>query len=361
MNAMERGKLNIIIDGGWGSSGKGKLAAWLAKKNNVFVSVSGFGPNAGHTYIEEDGTQVVLKFLPSAAANPITHLCIGPDSVIKVQELLEEIKVTKSEHRLTIHPHAAVLEQRHVEGAQKTGRRLAGTMKGTGWAIAEKLLRKEEMKLAKHIPELKRWIGDTQNLINSSMKDGGICMAETAQGYDLSLNWGHEWPYVSSRDITVGTAMNNAGVSHRRVGKVWGCIRTFPIRVGNLHVNGEQVGWSGPWYDDQKELTWEDVTKSSGSPTALSERTTVTKKIRRVFNFSMIQLEKFLRATEPEYLFINFLQYLDWKVAGITRPEEISDEVQSWLANVRQVCNRFGTNIAALGTGPKHSEVVNLL
>lgn len=59
---------------------------------------------------------------------------------------------------------------------------------------------------------------------------------------------------------------------------VYGVVRTYPIRVNN------RDGSSGPAYEGQRELDWEEIGQKP-------ELTTVTKLPRRVFEFSMRQLE----------------------------------------------------------------------
>jgi adenylosuccinate synthase len=76
-------------------------------------------------------------------------------------------------------------------------------------------------------------------------------------------------------------------------------IRTFPIRVGNT-----LDGYSGGWYPDQTEITWDELGVKP-------EYTTVTKRIRRVATFSWGQFDDALHANDPDFVFINFLNYLD--------------------------------------------------
>jgi adenylosuccinate synthase len=277
--------------------------------------------------------------------------------------------------RTHIHPHACVLTSDHADRAKKTGARIAGTMKGTGHALADKLLRKQEAVLAKHMRSINALVTDTRGVLRDALRTGPV-LNEMAQGFDLSLNWGREWPYCTSRDVTVGTALNNAGLPASCLGDVWGVIRPFPIRVGNIYKDDGNkgmfndmdekrlVGWSGPCWDDQRELTWDEVTKLSGSPTPLLEKTTVTQRVRRVFTFSTRQLREFCIANEPSHLFVNFIQYLDWSVAGTTDPHVLmaSEPVRKFLVLVETIAKTYNqyAKVAVVGTGAKHSEMVEL-
>lgn len=369
------GKMHVIMDTQWGSSGKGKLAAYLAMKHNCSASVCNFGPNAGHTTVFDDDSKVMLRFLPSASANRETELVLGPDCVFSVADLDKELEMVGGHGRTYIHPHACVLTSEHAERAKKTGEHIAGTMKGTGHALADKLLRKQGTVLAKHVPAIRSMITNTRGVLYDALRTGPV-LNEMAQGFDLSLNWGREWPYCTSRDVTVGTALNNAGLPASVLGDVWGVVRPFPIRVGNIYKdngnNGlfgdmsekEMLGWSGPCWDDQRELTWDEVTKLSGSPAPLLERTTVTQRVRRVFTFSTKQLFEFCIANEPTHLFVNFIQYLDWSVAGETDPDKLvgSESVRLFLREVEKIAQTFNpqARVALVGTGAKNGEMVEL-
>jgi adenylosuccinate synthase len=113
-----------------------------------------------------------------------------------------------------------------------------------------------------------------------------------------------EYPYVTSRDITVSAALNDAGLHPSALGKILMSVRTCPIRVGNIRdEHGKEIGYSGPCYPDQKELTWKELDQEP-------ELTTVTKRIRRIFNWSPLQYQKALGVLRPDFTFINFVNYL---------------------------------------------------
>lgn len=370
---MNIGKLNVLIDVAWGSSGKGKLAAWLSRKYSLAASVCAHGPNAGHTHVEDNGDQVMVRFIPSSLANASTRLLIGPEAVLDVDSLIDEMqRYLQPGQRLHIHPHAAVVTNDHASRAKVTGQRIAGTQKGTGHALSDKLLRKPEATLAMHDHRLQPYLRDTSVILRDCLINGGTCLAETAQGFDLSLNWGMKWPYATSRDVTVGQALNNAGVGHRWLGSVWGTIRPFPIRVGHIYTEPSDnndpgkamVGWSGPCWPDQHEVTWDEVTHASGSPTPLLERTTVTKRVRRVFTFSRLQLHEFCRINEPSHLFVNFIQYLDWSVAGTDKPGVLmgSRPVREFITECENIARQYNPSarVALVGTGARHSEMVEI-
>ena len=64
--------------------------------------------------------------MPSSAITSKAPVCILPDSVIDEQRFYDEVAVLQQ--TVYVHPLAAVVTQDDKERAQKTGRRIAGTM-----------------------------------------------------------------------------------------------------------------------------------------------------------------------------------------------------------------------------------------
>ncbi len=50
-----RGKVYVVTDGQAGSCGKGKLVGYLARKLDVDITMNHNMPNAGHTFVFDDG------------------------------------------------------------------------------------------------------------------------------------------------------------------------------------------------------------------------------------------------------------------------------------------------------------------
>lgn len=364
---MKPGKLNIVMDGQWGSTGKGKLCAYLAKTHNVAVAICDFQTNAGHTIVSDEGIKHVFQQLPvTAAINPETQLLISPAATIDVAKLLQEIETHGVQDRLMIHPLAGIITQECVDYEKAALKRISSTLKGCGAATGMKAMRHPQMQLARDVKELLPFIGDTTEKLQLYLKSGAICMMETAQGFDLSLNHGHGYPYVTSRDITPASALNNAGVPAQLVGEIYGCLRTKPIRVGNMVENDQMIGSSGPYYPDQDEITWEQLQSESGAPDSLVERTTVTNKVRRVFTFSPLQFKRFMNVCAPTRLFINFINHVDYRDYGKRSHAELSSKARTFLDTIWDMCigaNYIGLNqptISHIGTGEKMSDMIEL-
>lgn len=348
-----KGKVHIAIDGQWGSSGKGKLYGYVYNRFPlVDVACADFMPNAGHTYVQGD-VKIITKQLPMGAFfKTVKTVYLGPQSVIDMQRLVMEVNQAYSMRgpfNLLIHPNASILNPNDASEEIKDGlSHISSTMQGVSQAVIRKIRRISSETQGfpvifrdfytqvacdnKQSPFVTGCVLNPLGYYHPLIRNHTV-FVETAQGFDLSLDWGTEWPYVTSRDCLLGRVMDNIGLSPMAglVHSVIGCIRTFPIRVGNT-----SDGNSGPCYLDQREISWDDISANVGSP--VIERTTVTKRIRRVFTFSMTQLQRFLQHVRPNYLFVNFVNYLSplvhddfiRELKALTRSYGISDERIIW-------------------------------
>jgi len=353
--------VNVLIDGQWGSTGKGKLGAWLSLKEQVGFATADFQSNAGHTVVLGN-EKYVVNHIPSSFPNLDAVLYLAPASTITVSTFLKELDMLEKfrvRERINLHPHVAVITDEDIEEEKKSMVGIASTMKGVGAALARKVRRKAT--LAKDVPELQSYVNDLTKVIARSARAGDTVLAETSQGFDLSLNHGFEYPYVTSRDVTTASIMSNLGVPPQLLGRVWGCLRTFPIRVGNVvDGDGNILGFSGPCYPDQREMTWAEVSESAGRN--VQEITTVTKRVRRIFTFSRLQFEKFVLTCAPTDLFVNFVNYLDPLAAGAVGADALTPRVLQFTDNLDRMCEEFGylsykPRVHLIGTGPENEEM----
>jgi adenylosuccinate synthase len=317
------GKASLVLDGQWGSTGKGAAVAFtathLARRNDMFdIVTTNNGPNSGHTSVH-DGEKRVLFHLPTASmfpvngVQPLTYLNAG--AVIDPDILIEELKQYPHVLRnFAIHPNAALITQscKDAEMREDSAQtKIASTRKGVGEAIARKVLRSGLVasELEKYNSGLQRYIRRI-DLIEAMLR-GLSVLVEVPQGHSLSLD-GPFYPHTTSRNCTVMQAMSDAGIHPNFYYASMLVIRTFPIRVGNIvrdsfnpnhEVEFAQLGYSGGHFPDQEEVTWEALGVTP-------EITTVTKRVRRVFTFSEQQVAEAIAQTRPSVIFLSFCDYV---------------------------------------------------
>ncbi len=310
------GKASVIFDGQFGSTGKGLAGAWVGEHSQIDWATTNASANAGHTSII-DGKPVVLFHIPSsyltARKNGQCHIYINAGAIVDLDVLCREIEELGIRHaEICVNPNAAVIlpEDKEAEADHRSSQaKIASTQKGVGAALARKI-RREGPNLGGYLRENYRKVPFQVSTVslNQEMAMGKSVLVEVPQGFSLSLNSSGFYPYTTSRDCTLQQGMSDAGVHPRFFHKSMAVLRTFPIRVGNIMDGDRQVGFSGHVYPDQRETTWADI----GQP---EERTTVTKRVRRVFTFSAKQYEAMLRHSRPDYVFMNFMNYLDHRRA----------------------------------------------
>lgn len=321
-------KCDLVMDFQFGSTGKGLIAGYLAKREKYDTAVCSFATNAGHTYIDELGRiRIMTQQLPtSILSSTIQNVFLGPGSLIHWDTLKSELE-RYNKHmigkRLLIHPRAAIVEDYHASSEARDGRlKMGSTGKGVGDAMIERIKRKPNGNIAAfRRPDWAQNFVVSPEEYTKTLSQAESVIVEGAQGYSLSLYHG-AYPFTTSRDVTPWQIAADCGLPFKWVNyiQVIGTIRTFPIRVNN------RDGSSGPTYPDQSEISWESI----GVP---PELTTVTKLPRRVFTFSHQQIEEAMWHCAGYWdtrLFLNFANYLRGEQdvqALITKLEEPTERV----------------------------------
>ncbi len=292
-------EVHIICGMQFGSEGKRLFLDVYSRYFEPDVIVTNAYPNSGGY----DGKGKKWSAIPCSYHATIM---ISPGSAINMAALRRE----GHGKEVLIHKNAAVVNSHALE-AEKELVRIGSTMTGGMEAVVTKMRRNSGIKCTAG-----QW--HLEGVINNDEWFDRLLSAKrilvfVAQGHSLSLNFGM-WPHCTSRNTSPQQALADAGIPIQWVKRIIGCARTYPIRVANRYDdNGNMIGWSGPCYPDQKEITWEDI----GVP---PEYTSISKKKRRVFTFSVKQYKEALLTNGITDVFLNFMNYdPDFDV-----PEEVS-------------------------------------
>lgn len=286
----------FLVDGQYGSTGKGLAASAIAEACGDLIDVvtSNAGPNSGHTFYAGD-EKVVLKQLPSTAVYMAktgiqqVPIYLNAGAIIDPAILGDEVHGHLG-REVRVHPSAAMITTQDFETETGMVGAIGSTAKGTGSAQARKIMRGQGATIG----QAYNYIRDMMKVEPRQISPAERVLVEVSQGFSLGINQ-RFYPYCTSRECTVGQAMSDAGLHPSTYRGCMQVMRTFPIRV---HGN------SGPVYYDQEELSWDQFDVEP-------ERTTVTNKVRRIFTWSTDQYVDSLLANRPEYLFLNFCNYLE--------------------------------------------------
>lgn len=343
--------INIILDLQFGSTGKGLIAGYLAETNNPDTVITAWAANAGHTYINADGRIFKHTMLANGVVSKnLKYILLGPGSLIDPKNLLKEIKSCQDllgGVTIAVHKNAAVILHDHVVTEQKDMVSIGSTSKGCGAALIQKISRNPEYLntagavLFAECPELMEHVVIVDvNTYNGIIDASQIVQIEGAQGYSLSIHHGF-YPYTTSRDVSLFQTLADCGIPRDKTisMNVVGCCRTYPIRVANRYDDqGNMIGWSGPCYPDQEEITFESIGEAQ-------EYTTVTNLPRRIFTFSETQLMEALRINGVDQLFLNFANYLN------------KSDLNKFITDLKPLCAKFGGRVGYIGNGPSFNDV----
>jgi adenylosuccinate synthase len=279
------------------------LASWLAhqahEKDIPFGAVvTNAGPNSGHTFYH-GGLPCVFKQLPVFAVQSYLlgrnyPVYFSAGAVIDPYALGQECARVPG-LKVFVNRQAAIVDEetKQAEHDTETIAASASTLSGTGTALMNKIARRSESVFgnswaASEYPDYK------QSAIDPNRDR---VFVEVSQGFSLGIH-STFYPKVTSRECTFMQGMADARLAPRYFKRGYLAFRTYPIRVGNV-----PEGDSGGWYDDQEEISWEDIGVEP-------EFTTVTKRKRRVATWSWQQFDEAMNANRPTHVFLNFMNYL---------------------------------------------------
>lgn len=329
--------VDVLIGGQYGSEGKGNVSSYLAKEYDVLVRVG--GPNAGHQVYEEPKPYVFHQ-LPSGTRHSEAQLIIGPGAVLYPQTLLTEIADCQVDNkRLSIDPQAMIIEERDRKREGGLVRDIASTGQGVGYATSRRIIGRgkktgaNKVRLAQDVRDLRPFIRNTHDVLERAYSDGKRIFLEGTQGTGLSLYHGH-YPHVTSRDTTVAGCLAEAGISPRRVRKVVMVCRTYPIRVGNAPESKKTSGFMS------QESEWLEVSTRSGismQELEITERTSTTKRERRVGEFDWNLLRQAASINAPTDVALTFVDYLTIKNRKARRFEQLSEDTIRFIEEVERV------------------------
>lgn len=341
---MTRGKLAVLVGGQYGSEGKGAIARHVADQFDVHVRVG--SPNAGHTFYWMNNKHV-MQSIPCGWINPDATIVIGRGALLNMKQLMKELVhilyyYPNFLYRLKIDAKAGVLDEHfHTEEGGVNGemhRRIGSTGEGVGPARIARLQRDPaKFRMFESVAEeygLTQCMVDNTPKILAGLQDSGSnILIEGTQGSALSLLHSY-WPYCTSIDTNAAGIISEVGIAPSRVTDVIMVCRTYPIRV---------AGNSGPM---AKETNWADLSRQLGRD--IEERTTVTKKIRRVAEWDDDLFRQSCVLNAPTSIALTFADYIDPFLYGCVEKSLVLESVPL----VKFIRDHAVPSVKYISTGP---------
>lgn len=329
--------VTVVVGGQFGSEGKGKVAYELARQKNVAAVVRVGGSNSGHTIIDPEGKERKFRALPTASIIPNMISIIAAGSYVDPDILLAEIRETGVRaDQVIIDPKAVIItkDDKQLEANSSLGQSIGSTQSGTGAAVMARIQRSDDTVFAKDIDSLVPYIKNTRSYMRDLLKNDKRILIEGTQGFGLSVLHSDHYPFVTSRDTTAAGFVAEAGLSPLDIDEVVMVIRAFPIRV---------AGNSGPLPD---EIDWATVGRESGYTEPLTERTTVTNKIRRVARFDADVVKAAIEVNNPTSIVLNHVDYID---ADCRKNNMITEKASAFIETIE---GQINAQIQYVGIGP---------
>lgn len=335
----------VLVGGQYGSEGKGAIAAHVANEYNVHVRVG--SPNAGHTIYWKDKKHV-MQSIPCGWINPKAKIVIGRGALLNIKQLMKELVHIMEyypdfKHRLYIDSEAGILDEKfHQEEGGTEGemhKRIGSTGEGVGPARIARIKRDPaEFRQFKDVAEeygLEDCMVDNTPRMLAMLQDvGSNILIEGTQGSALSLLHS-SWPYCTSIDTNAAGIISEVGLAPSRVTDVLMVCRTYPIRV---------AGNSGPM---KNEVTWEALSEALGRD--VIEKTTVTKKVRRIAEWDDGLFKQSCLLNAPTMIALTFCDYID---PGLLNVESLDALAESDNLMMFLIEHDLLDRVKYFGTGP---------
>jgi len=336
--------VDIVVGGQYGSEGKGNICDFLAREYEVLVRVG--GPNAGHKV--KDPKYDYVHMPSGTGGNPDAKILIGAGATLDIVRVLKEIvDLGLSTTRLSIDPQAIVIEQSDCDLEAELAKAIGSTKKGVGVATARKIVGRggeallgARVRLVRDVPELKPYMRSVTAELEAAYAAGSRILLEGTQGTDLSIHHGL-YPSVTSRETTASGCLADAGISPRRVRRIYMVTRTYPIRVG---------GESG---EMGIELDYETIADRCGlaaDEIRATEIGTVSGKPRRIGEFSLERVRRAAQLNGATDIVLTFADYIDSSNRNARTFDELTSKTKKMIAEIERLTHTSVT-IIAVGFG----------
>ena len=333
--------LTLVVGAQYGGEGKGKICSYLgAARQFPYVCRTG-GVNSSHA-VQFRNRFYKLRMMPASAVVSSSTYLFGAGSLIHIETLRREMdELGVADDRVVIDSRAGVVSEDCVAAQRLDERyeRLGSTLTGTGYATAERSLRR--LKLAIDYPELQTHIGDvTRMLYNANRADLPI-LVEGHQGMGLS-NYHGDYPYTSSRDCTAAAIMSEIGVGPLVNIEVILVVKMFPTRnhAGTLpsEMPNDEAGALG-------------IFERGGGAWGLPDRR------RRVGRLNWNDVERAVMLNSPTMVALTGFDYAFPETAGQSDQRKLSPAARKFVEEFER---RIGVSVGLISTGPDVYSTISL-
>jgi adenylosuccinate synthase len=229
--------------------------------------------------------------------------------------------------------------------------------------------------------KLRRYVADTVLVLNRALDEGKTVLLEGAQATLLDVDHG-TYPFVTSSSPTAGGACAGSGIGPTRITTVIGIVKAYTTRVGAgpfpTELDGDQGDWlrkAGGEYGvttgRARRCGWFDAviaryaTRVNGVTDFFVTKLDVLSGLDKVPVCVAYDVDG-TRHTEMPMTQTEFhhavpvYEYLDGWWEDLSDAREFADLPRSAQAYVRALEEMIGAPVAAVGTGPRRDQTLQL-
>ena len=330
----------IVVDALWGDSGKGKVAAFLTRRENATLCVrAGIGTNAGHSVYLTADEVIRTRQLPLGFLHPAAAVAVGSGVAVDPRIFLDEVTRYNLQSRAKVDYRCPIITPEHIERERANAhlvQTVGTTASGSGMAQADFVLRKAQQ--SREIESLQPYLADVAQMVNEQA-DAGTVIVESSQGTYLSLALSPDYPYVTSGNCTVAASADDVGLNWRKIAGAVMVVKAVPSRVG-----------AGPLPD---EISTEEIKRRG-----IAEYGVVTGRLRRKAEhipWDMLRYAAMLNG--PTEIALTFCDHYDPQVTNVTRANQITPAVKELIRKVEEAT---GAPVTIVETGKLFDHLIDL-
>ena len=420
--------VDLLLGLQWGDEGKGKIVDVLTGNYDIIARFQG-GPNAGHTLIF-DGNKHVLHTIPSGIFHKTALNVVGNGVVIDpviFKKELENLDVYNIDYtsKLLISRKAHLILPTHrlLDAASETSKgkaKIGSTLKGIGptymdktgrngmrvgdleldnWKEKYRALTKKHLSMLAYfdvqveydLDELEAEFDlgieklrtlqfiDSEEFLNSAIKENKTILAEGAQGSLLDIDFG-TYPFVTSSNTTAAGACTGLGIAPNRIGDVFGIFKAYTTRVGSgpfptelFDKDGEEMAKVGHEFGATtgraRRCGWLDLVALkyavdvNGVTQLMMMKGDVlsgfdTLKICTSYNYKGEEITHLPYNIEPENISVNYTEFKGWEddLTEMTSADQLPKNLMDYVAFIEK---ETGVPVKIVSVGPDRKQTIN--
>src|SRR5690348_1935742 len=391
----------VIVGAQWGDEGKGKATDLLGSSVDYVVRYQG-GNNAGHNVVVGD-PGVLIEEIDGLLARGVS---------------CDRLLISANAHLIMPHHRAIDRVSERFLGNAKLGT----TGRGIGPAYGDKaarmgirtqdlfdpgilrqkldlVLREKNQVLTKvynrrgidpgtvaaeylaYGERLRPYLADTSLVLNQALDEGKVVLLEGAQATLLDVDHG-TYPFVTSSSPTAGGACAGSGIGPTRITTVIGIVKAYTTRVGSgpfpTELDGDQGEWlrkAGGEYGvttgRARRCGWFDVVIARYAARVNGVTDFFVTKLDVLSGLDKVPVcvaydvggarhtEMPMTQTEFHHA-VPVYEYLDGWWEDLSDAREFADLPRNAQAYVRALEEMIGAPVAAVGTGARRDQTLQL-